>query len=90
MKAIPKGHYIVMIFMGLVVLTASCANKRSSEALPEIRSEWETLNQEANELYAVEDRTPRVYPWLNEPGGGILREWKPSRPRIASTVCNTT
>ena len=23
-------------------------------------------------FYAVEDRTPRVYPWMNEPGGGIL------------------
>jgi hypothetical protein len=23
-------------------------------------------------FYAVEDRTPRVYPWMNEPGGGIF------------------
>ena len=23
-------------------------------------------------VYAVEDRTPRVYPWMNEPGDGIL------------------
>jgi adenylate cyclase class IV len=27
-------------------------------------------------IYAVEDRTPRVYPWLNEPGGGILLQWR--------------
>jgi hypothetical protein len=23
-------------------------------------------------IYAVEDRTPRVYPWMNELGGGII------------------
>jgi AraC family transcriptional regulator len=27
-------------------------------------------------LYAVADRIPRVYPWMNEPGGGMLDEWK--------------
>jgi len=26
-------------------------------------------------IYAVEDRTPRVYPWMNEPGGGIIPPW---------------
>ena len=26
-------------------------------------------------LYAVEDRTPRVYPWMNEPDGGIMPPW---------------
>ena len=29
-----------------------------------------------NQLYAVEDRTPRVCPWMNEPGGGIVLKWK--------------
>jgi hypothetical protein len=27
---------------------------------------------QADTFYAVEDRTPRVYPWMNEPGDGIL------------------
>ena len=22
-----------------------------------------------------EDRTPRIYPWMNEPGGGIIPPW---------------
>jgi pyridinium-3,5-biscarboxylic acid mononucleotide sulfurtransferase len=26
-------------------------------------------------FYAVEDRTPRVHPWMNEPGGGIMGGW---------------
>ena len=25
-----------------------------------------------NSIYGFEDRTPRVYPWMNEPGGGIM------------------
>jgi len=26
-------------------------------------------------IYTVEDRTPRVYPWMNESGGGIMPSW---------------
>ena len=26
-------------------------------------------------IYAVEDRIPRVYPWMNEPEGGIMPPW---------------
>ena len=40
-------------------------------------------------FYAVVDRTPRVYPWLNEPGGGMLLEWKSSSPRTASIAYST-
>ncbi|MGB9428339.1 MAG: hypothetical protein WCC11_00430, partial [Gammaproteobacteria bacterium] len=28
--------------------------------------------QGTNFIYAVADRTPRVYPWMNEPGGGMV------------------
>ncbi len=44
---------------------------------------------EGRHLYAVEDRTPRVYPWLNEPGGGMLVEWKSSSPHTASIAYST-
>jgi len=27
-------------------------------------------------FYAVADRIPRVYPWMNEPVGGMLDVWK--------------
>ena len=27
------------------------------------------------EFYSVVDRIPRVYPWMNEPGGGIMPSW---------------
>jgi serine/threonine-protein kinase len=43
-----------------------------------------------SDVYAVVDRTPRVYPWLNEPGGGILPGWRSSRQRIASIACSIT
>ena len=41
-------------------------------------------------LYAVADRTPRVYPWMNEPGGGILAAWNILDPLTAYTICDTT
>ncbi|MBW1737523.1 MAG: MmgE/PrpD family protein, partial [Deltaproteobacteria bacterium] len=36
-------------------------------------------------IYAVEDRIPRVYPWMNEPGGGILPPWNTQRPLTVYT-----
>ena len=41
-------------------------------------------------FYAVEDRIPRVYPWMNEPGGGIMPPWNTSEQRTVSTIFNTT
>ena len=29
-------------------------------------------SQNGNNIYAVEDRIPRVYPWMNEPGAGMV------------------
>jgi len=40
-------------------------------------------------FYAVADRTPRDFPWLNEPGGGIMSEWKLSKQHIAYIDYNT-
>ena len=31
-------------------------------------------------LNAVEDRIPRVYPWMSEPGGGMVEGWKLLKP----------
>jgi hypothetical protein len=42
------------------------------------------------DVYAVEDRRPRVYPWMNEPGGGIMPPWNTSKQRTVSTILNTT
>jgi hypothetical protein len=28
-----------------------------------------------NFIHAVKDRTPRVYPWMSEPDGGIIAPW---------------
>ena len=42
------------------------------------------------QFHAVEDRVPRVYPWRNEPEGGILMVWNISRQLIASTIFNIT
>ena len=42
-------------------------------------------------FYAVEDRKPRVYPWMNKPGGGKYHHgiYKNSSQRILSSVpCN--
>jgi len=36
-------------------------------------------------FYAVEDRAPRVYPWVNEPGGGTMGRWKSSRRHTVFT-----
>ena len=41
-------------------------------------------------FYAVEDRAPRVYPWVNEPGGGTMRGWKLSRRHTVSTAYSIT
>ncbi len=41
-------------------------------------------------LYAVTDRIPRVYPWMNEPDGGMLNEWNMLRQHTASIFCVTT
>ena len=53
-----------------------------------------TLNvwdaEKAAKFYAVEDRIPRVYPWMNEPGGGIMPPWNTSEQRTVSTIFNTT
>ena len=40
--------------------------------------------------YAVTDRIPRVYPWMNEPDGGMLNEWNMLRQHTASIICVTT
>ena len=40
-------------------------------------------------FYAVEDRAPWVYPWVNEPDGGILYEWKRSKQLTAYTGYST-
>jgi len=40
-------------------------------------------------LYAVEDRTPRVYPWMNEPGGGIMIAWNFAVVLIVLIVSST-
>ena len=34
-------------------------------------SSWTELD-----LYAVAERVPRVYPWVNEPYGGTIAMWK--------------
>ncbi len=41
------------------------------------------------EVYTVEDRAPRVHPWVNESGAGVLLEWKRLRVPIAYTGFNT-
>ena len=41
-------------------------------------------------LYAVEDRTPRVYPWMNEPGGGIIPPWNTQKQLIVYIFFSTT
>ena len=41
-------------------------------------------------FYAVEDRTPRVYPWMNEPVGGMLGVWKYAYLHIAPIVFSIT
>jgi hypothetical protein len=35
----------------------------------------EIAKNESTKFYAVVDRTPRDFPWLNEPDGGILPGW---------------
>jgi len=41
-------------------------------------------------FYAVKDRTPRVYPWMNEPDGGIMPPWNTQRQLTAFTIFGTT
>jgi hypothetical protein len=41
-------------------------------------------------FYAVEDKIPRVYPWMNEPCGGIMPPWTIQRQLTAYTIFNTT
>jgi len=42
---------------------------------PQETSDYLKWVTERSHLYAVGDRTPRVYPWMNEPGGGIIPPW---------------
>ena len=39
-------------------------------------------------FYAVVDRAPRVYPWVNEPGGVIVSRWTLLKQVIAYTGCS--
>lgn len=41
-------------------------------------------------FYAVKDRIPRVYPWMNEPGAGILGGWNMSAQGTVYIISNTT
>ena len=40
-------------------------------------------------IYAVEDRIPRVYPWMNEPEGGTMGLWKLFKRPIVFIVSST-
>jgi hypothetical protein len=40
-------------------------------------------------FYAVVDRAPRDFPWLNEPEGGIVTGWRSQKPRTVYTGFNT-
>jgi hypothetical protein len=41
------------------------------------------------QLYAVKDRTPRVYPWMNEPDGGIMPLWNTQKQLTVYTILGT-
>jgi len=48
------------------------------------------FNYAGVQLYAVKDRTPRVYPWMNEPDGGIMPPWNTQRQLTVYTIFGTT
>ena len=60
-----------------------------SSILPPYLRKTRSMEQLIPWLYAVADRTPRVYPWMNEPGGGILAAWNIPDPLTAYTICDT-
>jgi hypothetical protein len=40
-------------------------------------------------FYAVKDRTPRVYPWMNESDGGIKPLWNTQKQHTVYTILGT-
>ena len=71
---LPKGAFAA----------AALAHQAHDLALVDLQRDLsENLDQPVDGLevdgqifYAVADRIPRVYPWMNEPVGGMLGVWK--------------
>jgi hypothetical protein len=65
-------------------------NCRATDLFEEIPTIDLHLLSEEEIVYAVEDRTPRVYPWMNEPGGGMVPPWNTLKRLIAYIFFSTT